>query len=129
MLNIITSNGLSNVLVVVTRYFGGILLGTGGLVRAYSEATIKALNSTIFIFKDLGVEAEFDISYSDLQKLKYYFEKNNIKIINNEFNENVKVIFEITKEKLQKMLDNQINLSFKILKFKVIQNKYIEVLL
>ncbi|MCI8309020.1 MAG: DUF1949 domain-containing protein [Clostridia bacterium] len=129
MLNIITSNGLSNVLVVVTRYFGGILLGTGGLVRAYSEATIKALNSTIFIDKDLGVEAEFDISYSDLQKLKYYFEKNNIKIINNEFNENVKVIFEITKEKLQKMLDNQINLSFKILKFKVIQNKYIEVLL
>ena len=129
MLNIITSNGLSNVLVVVTRYFVGILLGTGGLVRAYSEATIKALNSTIFIDKDLGVEAEFDISYSDLQKLKYYFEKNNIKIINNEFNENVKVIFEITKEKLQKMLDNQINLSFKILKFKVIQNKYIEVLL
>ena len=129
MLNIITSNGLSNVLVVVTRYFGGILLGTGGLVRAYSEATIKALNSTIFIDKDLGVEAEFDISYSDFQKLKYYFEKNNIKIINNEFNENVKVIFEITKEKLQKMLDNQINLSFKILKFKVIQNKYIEVLL
>ena len=110
MLNIITSNGLSNVLVVVTRYFGGILLGTGGLVRAYSEATIKALNSTIFIDKDLGVEAEFDISYSDLQKLKYYFEKNNIKIINNEFNENLKVIFEITKEKLKKMLDNQINL-------------------
>lgn len=41
MLNIIEKNNISNILIIVTRYFGGILLGTGGLVRAYSEATIK----------------------------------------------------------------------------------------
>lgn len=43
MLNILQKNELVNVLVVVTRYFGGTLLGTGGLVRAYSEATLKAI--------------------------------------------------------------------------------------
>ena len=43
MLNILNGNNLSNVLVVVTRYFGGILLGTGGLVRAYSLATTTAI--------------------------------------------------------------------------------------
>ena len=42
MLNILQKNNLCNVLVVVTRYFGGILLGTGGLVRAYSGATLGA---------------------------------------------------------------------------------------
>ncbi len=46
MLNILQKNDFCNVLVmVVTRYFGGILLGTGGLVRAYSEATIDAINN------------------------------------------------------------------------------------
>ena len=51
ILKIVLEKGLSNVLVVVTRYFGGILLGTGGLVRAYSEATIKALEKTKVVNK------------------------------------------------------------------------------
>ena len=54
ILKIILEQGLSNVLVVVTRYFGGILLGTGGLVRAYSDATIKALGQTEYIGKIMG---------------------------------------------------------------------------
>ena len=45
MLNILQKSDFCNVLVIVTRYFGGILLGTGGLVRAYSEATIDAINN------------------------------------------------------------------------------------
>ncbi len=42
MLNILQKNNLANVLIIVTRYFGGILLGTGGLVRAYSEFIAKS---------------------------------------------------------------------------------------
>ena len=45
MLNILKKNNLCNILVVVTRYFGGILLGTGGLVRAYSDVTLQAIDS------------------------------------------------------------------------------------
>ena len=46
MLNILQKNNLANILIVVTRYFGGILLGTGGLVRAYSDALLEALEKT-----------------------------------------------------------------------------------
>jgi putative IMPACT (imprinted ancient) family translation regulator len=127
MLNIITSKGLSNVLVVVTRYFGGILLGTGGLVRAYSEALEKSIEEAEILNKDLGIEAELEVSYSDLQKLKYYLEKNNIKIINNEFNENVKVIFEITKSDFEKILLEKNNLNFEIINSQILKDKYIDV--
>lgn len=51
MLNIISKNNLCNILVVVTRYFGGILLGTGGLVRAYSDVTNLALENASLINK------------------------------------------------------------------------------
>ena len=64
MLNILTSQNLSNVLVIVTRYFGGILLGTGGLVKAYTTASLEALNKergqiytlgrSLFVIKSLG---------------------------------------------------------------------------
>lgn len=127
MLNIITSKNLSNVLVIVTRYFGGILLGTGGLVRCYSKATENVLLEENFIFKDLGLESKFEVSYSDLEKLKYYFLQNNIKILSNNFGENVEIIFEISKEKLEEILKNRQNLNFNILKHEVLREKFIEI--
>ena len=51
MLTILQKNNLANVLVVVTRYFGGILLGTGGLVRAYSDSLLKAIDSAKIVKK------------------------------------------------------------------------------
>ena len=78
MLNIINSLGLSNILVIVTRYFGGILLGTGGLVRAYSEATNNALEKAEITSMDFGLSAYIEVGYSDFDKAKYYFEQNNI---------------------------------------------------
>lgn len=127
MLNIITSKKISNVLVIVTRYFGGILLGTGGLVRSYSKATENVLLESNFVTKDLGLEAKFEVSYSDLEKLKYYFSQNNIKILSSNFGENVEIIFEILEEKLKEILENRQNLNFKILKQEVLKEKYIEI--
>lgn len=127
MLNIINSLGLSNILVIVTRYFGGILLGTGGLVRAYSEATNVALEKAEIIEKDLGKEACLETEYSDLQKLKYYFEQNSINIINQEFGEKVKVFFEISVEKLKSLELDKENLNFQFSNLKVIKDKYINI--
>ena len=127
MLNIINSLGLSNILVIVTRYFGGILLGTGGLVRAYSEATNVALEKAKIIQKDLGIEASLEIEYSELQKLKYYFEQNEIKIINQEFEEKIKIIFEISKEKFENMLNNRKNMNFNFSNLIAIRTKYIDI--
>ena len=127
ILNIINSNGLSNILVIVTRYFGGILLGTGGLVRSYSEATNVALKKAEYVQKDLGNEAVLEIEYQDLQKLKYYFEQNEIKIINQEFAENIKIYFEITNEKYETLKLNKNNLNFRFENLKIVKEKYIDI--
>lgn len=129
MLNILQGQGLSNCLVIVTRYFGGILLGTGGLVRAYSDATKLAIENTKIINKDLGIEVSFLVPYSDLQKLQYYFNKNEIKILDIKYNENIEVTFEITKEKYQNILKQkqEMNLNFDILEEMVLRDKYIEI--
>lgn len=126
MLNILTSNNLSNVLVIVTRYFGGILLGTGGLVRAYSEVASKALEKSEKICMELGIEAEIEVNYQDLQKLKYYLEKRNLKILDTVFNETIKVKFEILEQDLVVLIKNKENVNFKIISYNIAKNKYIE---
>ena len=126
MLNIINSLGLSNILVVVTRYFGGILLGTGGLVRAYSEATNNALEKAEIISMDLGLSAYIEVGYSDFDKAKYYFEQNNIEIEKQEFNENIKIFINLTEDKYEQIIENKESFNFKILSFGKIEKKYIK---
>lgn len=128
MLSILQNQNLSNVLVVVTRYFGGILLGTGGLVRAYSEATKKALNNTKTIEKDLGLEVRFTTSYADNQKMKYFLEQEKIKIVNIDYGENVIFFVEIVKEKYNHILKEKRELKFDILENKIIKEKFIEIM-
>lgn len=126
MLNILKGQNLSNILVVVTRYFGGILLGTGGLVRAYSDATLEAISKTDIVEKVLGIISSFIVSYEDLEKIKYYFKQENIKIVDYKYDENVEILVEITKEKYQNMLENSENLRFNIRSFKVQKESFIE---
>lgn len=126
MLNMITSLGLANILVVVTRYFGGILLGTGGLVRAYSQATSVALEKANVISMDLGFFSYIEVGYSDLSKIQYYFEQNKIEVVRQEFTENIKIFINLTEEKYDTIVENKENFNFKILSFGKIEKKYIK---
>ena len=129
MLNILNSKGLTNLVVIVTRYFGGILLGTGGLVRAYTGALQEALGQIKEIYKDLGLEAKLQTTYQDLEKLKYYLKQNEIEITNLVYNENVDVFIDITKEKYDRMLKAMENydLNFNLLGYELMKEKYIEI--
>ena len=127
MLKVILEKGLSNVLVVVTRYFGGTLLGTGGLVRAYTEATIKALETITYVNKAMGNEILLEIEYAELEKVKYYLNKENIKITNINYENNIKLTMDISKEKLNEFTKINSNLPFKILKCDILKEKYIEI--
>ena len=69
MLTTLSGRNLANVVVVVTRYFGGILLGTGGLIRAYTLALQTALENVKFKEMIFGFSAEIEVSYSDFEKL------------------------------------------------------------
>lgn len=125
ILNILNKNEIINVLVVVTRYFGGILLGTGGLVKAYSQAVIEALNNTNFVIEELGEELELEIDYNDLEKLNYYCNQNNLKIVNNIYEEKIKCIIEVNIVEKNKIIDNINELNFKIINYKTIKEKNI----
>ncbi len=127
MLNIITSKNLSNILVIVTRYFGGILLGTGGLVRAYTGAFQEALNNVKEISKDLGLEASMNLNYSDLEKAKYYLNQKSINIVDIIYDENITLIFETQKEKIDDIISNKESLNFNIKQLEIIREKYIQI--
>lgn len=125
MLQILKSNNLANVLVIVTRYFGGILLGTGGLVRAYSNSLIKAIEKSQKQEKCLGVEVELNIEYPEFENFKYYCKKNKINIINTNYSENIVCNIELEESKKQKLLEDYREKKINISKINDLSIKYI----
>ncbi len=105
MLSILQKNDLANVLIIVTRYFGGILLGTGGLVRAYSGSLLKAIEEAKKVTKCLGQELQVKLDYNEFENFKYYCKKNKINIIKAEYQEYIECTISLEfniKEKLMK---------------------------
>ena len=125
MLNILQKKDLVNVVVIVTRYFGGILLGTGGLVRAYSDVTQKAIDEAEKRAIILGVEYKVKVDYSNLEKLKYYARTNNINIINTEFQNEILCTIQISNENESKFLEDVEKQKLIIIEYKKICEKYI----
>ncbi|MBQ3414688.1 MAG: YigZ family protein [Clostridia bacterium] len=125
MLNILNKNNLCNVLVIVTRYFGGILLGTGGLVRCYSDATIKAIEEAERVKCCKGFEIFVSTKYCNLETFKYYCKKNNINIVNTEYNENINIKIELNEESKNKLLQDFENKKVNLESLKILSEKYI----
>ena len=125
MLKILQNNKLCNVLVIVIRYFGGTLLGTGGLVRAYSESLQKAIEKANKIEKCMGEEIEIALEYGDFEKLKYYCEKTKITIKNIKYAEDIVCILEILEGQINKILKDLELKSIKIKEWKLLSKNFI----
>lgn len=125
MLNILQKNNLCNILVIVTRYFGGILLGTGGLVRAYSEATQKVIEQSNLVTKIKGIEAEVKLDYSNLESFKYFCRNNNVKIVNVEYLEDVVLKIEMENNVKNIILNKIETKTLNIKKIEVLREKFI----
>lgn len=95
ILEVITGEGLKNVCVVVTRYFGGTLLGTGGLVRAYTDAAKECIAATELVFKRMVVPFWVTVDYTDLGKIQYIFGNEGIRIENSVYEDAVTMQVEI----------------------------------
>lgn len=124
MLEILEKIGIYNVVIIVTRYFGGILLGTGGLVRAYSESLKKAISLATILTQESGYEVDVECTYSSFEKFKYYCNKNNINIINSTYSDTIICKIELNneeKENLKKEIEDQNRLN--ILRFDIIRQK------
>lgn len=85
MLDVLLREGITNAAVVVTRYFGGVLLGTGGLVRAYQAATQAGLAASKIIEKCQGTKLVIHTDYNGLGKLQYLFGQQKLAILNTEY--------------------------------------------
>ena len=125
MLNILQKNDLVNVLVIVTRYFGGILLGTGGLVRAYSNSLLKAIESSIILQKCYGEELEITLDYNESENFKYYCKKNKINIVDMKYAEKIVCRIELEEQTKQKLMRDIETKNIFLNSIKELSKKYI----
>lgn len=106
ILDVLKKKGLSNILVVVTRYFGGILLGTGGLVRAYTKAVQDVIDNSEITNKIEGIRYTIYVDYEDQKDVLYWCKKLNANIINIKYDNLIELKLESTKESKEKLLNN-----------------------
>lgn len=97
ILEVLSGNECSNCLCIVTRYFGGVLLGTGGLIRAYTSASKEALDDCLTGELVEGVHAYLDADYNYVGKIQHLCTQYDITVVNTEYSDNV--IFELMMEK------------------------------
>lgn len=101
MLEVLTGSGIKNVAAVVTRYFGGTLLGTGGLVRAYSSAVKEALALCETAENHFGVTFEIKIDYNSVGKMQYLLAKRNVEILNSDYGVDVRMTVRVPIEEYE----------------------------
>ncbi len=89
MLEVLLGEGIHNIAVVVTRYFGGILLGTGGLVRAYQKAVKEGLAIAKILEKRQGYQVTVQTDYNGIGKLQYLAAQDSIFTVDTQYGENV----------------------------------------
>ena len=130
ILEVLSGNECSNCLCIVTRYFGGILLGTGGLTRAYSNTALASIENGKIIEVENGLQASLEIEYSENEKFKYYCERNNIKIVETKYSENIIQKIELNEEEYNKLISKNMEINrqlpFKIKEIGILCRKFIE---
>lgn len=114
IVEVLNKKNINNVLCIVVRYFGGIKLGAGGLVRAYTKAVCNAIDKCQIIILDKGYLIRINLNYDEQKKYDYLFKD---KIIKKEFNNQITYYIKISKDELEKI--NNIN-------FEILENIYIE---
>lgn len=104
ILEVLTGQELRNVLVIVTRYFGGTLLGTGGLVRAYSQATQAGLEASEIITKQVGLKFTIDTDYNGIGKLQYVAAQLKVPILDTVYTDKVQMMLLVPSELCDKVM-------------------------
>ena len=103
ILEVIRGQELHDVLIVVTRYFGGTLLGTGGLVRAYTLAAQEGLALSNIITRIDGVKLQIETDYTGLGKIQYLLGQRGIPVFESEYTEKVQLTVLIPVEEEKKL--------------------------
>ncbi|MEI8274232.1 MAG: YigZ family protein [Paludibacter sp.] len=100
----INSRDLTNVLVIVVRYFGGVLLGTGGLVVAYKEAAANALNQTEILEKNVEENIQIKFDYLQMNEVMKIIKDSDAQITDQSFDNECLISFSTSKTKVENMV-------------------------
>lgn len=100
-LMVLQGQDIINTAVIVVRYFGGTKLGTGGLVRAYSDAVNLVVNQSHFLAYEKEIQKELKIAYSDVRLVEYTCKELGIQIIQKDFEAEVVYTLQATEEKME----------------------------
>ena len=110
MLEVLRKKDLTNCLVISTRYFGGILLGAGGLVKAYTKSVVGALEEAKIVKKEVFYDINIVIDYIYLGKIENFLKKFDLEILNIEYLDKVIINLSVKKDKfktLEKIIINE----------------------
>lgn len=111
MLEVLLSSEITNICVVVTRYFGGTLLGTGGLIRAYQGAVKAGLSSCIIVSVVKGTEYTIETDYNLAGKLQFYFNKEDVIVNDTKWLSSVIFTIVLTENNEKEVLKNIVELT------------------
>ena len=124
VLDVIRKNGLTDIAIVVTRYFGGTLLGTGGLVRAYTAAAIGAVENARIITYDVYVSLSFETTYSDYQKFAPVFQEMGYRTDDVRYTDKVIVTGSVQKDNAEALVDKLIQTTSGRVKVQILDEKF-----
>ena len=106
MIRVLEHKGLNNILVIVTRYFGGIKLGANGLVRAYTNSVSETLDMVDIVDTIKGYNIDIIFNFSDIKRIDYLLK--DIKVLNKEYNDVVKYNLNVESYLLDVLKENNI---------------------
>lgn len=104
ILEVINGSGIHNICIVVTRYFGGMLLGTGGLVRAYTDAAKEALGNCETKRKQRIYPIKVTTDYADMGKIQYIIESADVRVVDKVFTDEVVFWLEVPVDSKDKLV-------------------------
>ncbi|QNL48608.1 YigZ family protein [Olivibacter sp. SDN3] len=105
ILNTLLSNDLTNVVVVVVRYFGGTLLGVPGLINAYKSATQDAIDSAEIIEKTVNDVYQIDFGYEQMNDVMRVIKEDTLHILKQDFDINCSITFEIRQGQVNRSME------------------------
>lgn len=124
VLDIIRKNNCTDTVIVVTRYFGGTLLGTGGLVRAYTAAALGALEAAEIIRYDIYSSVKMSVSYSDYGKITAILSELGFKTEDTVYDTGVTLFGRIVKTKLDELKTNLTELTAGRIEFEILSEDF-----
>ena len=107
----IKSFDVTNILIVIVRYFGGVKLGVGGLINAYRTTALLTLEASDIIEKTINIDYEISFDYVNLNKVMRVIKENNLVVINQKMDLNCKILIAIRKKEAPSIFEKFNNLS------------------